>query len=209
MKCNSVWIGILHNPNSKIKTKSVFVLLIWFLSCAAHDSEADENAMPQPQYCPYFQNRAPMAQPSLKNCTWYKEKACCLDEELDVIFSNLLPMAGADQHCLEALNHLYCYVCSPKQSDFFIHNRLTVCEESCDMIYQLCANAFLKGVRWQKLYTNGSDFCKSRKFHSTKKSAGQCFDFIELLSTNVALHFDISTVLLCSGLYIVYNMIMT
>ena len=163
-----------------IVTKETYVSLICILFCV-HNGESSQNL--QPQYCPYFQNRAPSPQPSLDNCTWYKEKACCLNEELAIIFSNLLPMAGADAKCLKALNHLYCYVCSPEQSSFFTRDMLTVCEESCDVVHAMCANALLKGVPWRDLYSNGTEFCTARKFYVEKSATGRCFDFVKLFKS--------------------------
>ena len=159
----------------------VSVTLIFVFFCIHNGCEGNQNSTPQ--YCPYFQNRAPSPQPSLQNCTWYKDNACCLNEELAIIFSNLLPMAGADTNCLEALNHLYCYVCSPDQSNFFTQNMLTVCEESCDVLYAKCANALLKGVPWRELYSNGTEFCAARRFRTEKAQTGQCFDFSKLFKS--------------------------
>lgn len=184
-----------------IVTWEAYVLLIYILFCV-HNGEGSQSL--QPQYCPYFQNRAPSPQPSLENCTWYKEKACCLNEELAIIFSNLLPMAGADKKCLEALNHLYCYVCSPEQSNFFTRDMLTVCEESCDIVYAKCANALLKGVPWRELYSNGTEFCAARKFRVEKSATGQCFDFTKLLkSFAMSTRSSLILLLLCL-LYLAY-----
>ena len=176
-----------------------YVTLICLFLCV-HNGEGNQTS---PQYCPYFQNRAPSPQPSLQNCTWYKEKACCLNEELAIIFSNLLPMAGADKKCLEALNHLYCYVCSPDQSEFFAGDRLTVCVESCDVIHTNCANALLKDVPWQELYSNGTEFCGARKFHTKKAESGECFDFTQLLkSIGMSTRGSTAVLVLCCVLYL-------
>lgn len=165
----------------EIGSTRTYVAIIVILVCI-HNGEGNRTL----QYCPYFQNRAPSPQPSLLNCTWYKKNACCLNEELDIIFSNLFPMAGADDKCLEALNYLYCYVCSPEQSSFFTRNRLTVCQESCNLVHAKCANAQLKGVSWRELYSNGTEFCVARKFRTNKAESGQCFDFTKLLKSFAA-----------------------
>ena len=180
-------------------TRTTYVTLICIFLCVLN---GEGNQTLPPQYCPYFQNRAPSPQPSLQNCTWYKEKACCLNEELAIIFSNLLPMAGADAKCLEALNHLYCYVCSPEQSKFFARDMLTVCEESCDVIHTNCANALLKGVLWQELYSNGTEFCAARKFRTKKAESGQCFDFTRLLRSFAMSTRGSLVLVLCCVLYL-------
>jgi hypothetical protein len=182
-----------------IGTMETYVTLIYILLCT-HNGEGDETS--PPRYCPYFQNRAPSPQPSLDNCTWYKENACCLNEELAIIFSNLLPMAGADGKCLEALNHLYCYVCSPEQSRFFARDMLTVCEESCNLIHTKCANALLKGVPWRELYSNGTEFCSARKFRTEKAETRQCFDFTKLLKSFAMSVRGSVVVILCCVLYL-------
>ncbi len=182
-----------------IGTMETYVTLIYILLCI-HNGEGDETS--PPRYCPYFQNRAPSPQPSLDNCTWYKENACCLNEELAIIFSNLLPMAGADGKCLEALNHLYCYVCSPEQSRFFARDMLTVCEESCNLIHTKCANALLKGVPWRELYSNGTEFCSARKFRTEKAETRQCFDFTKLLKSFAMSVRGSVVVILCCVLYL-------
>lgn len=161
----------------------IMCILLW--SCI-HNGESSDNMVVHRQYCPYFQNRAPSPQPSLDNCTWYKDSACCLNEELSLVFANLLPMAGANSECLEALNHLYCYVCSPNQSNFFNMDTLTVCEESCDVVHSKCNDALLKGVHFHDLYTNGTEFCVARKFLTAKAKTGECFDFTSFFTKSSA-----------------------
>ena len=160
------------------------LILCALLSACIHNGESSDKVVRQ--YCPYFQNRAPNPQPSLDNCTWYKDNACCLNEELAIVFSNLLPMAGANSKCVEVLNHLYCYVCSPDQSNFFNMGRLTVCEGSCNLVYSACSDALLKGVRLRKLYTNGTEFCATRKFFTAKAKTGQCYDFTRFFTKSSA-----------------------
>ena len=187
---------------SMIGTRKACAVLIYVFLCL-HNGESQRNS--SPQYCPYFQNRAPSPQPSLENCTWYKQKACCLNEELSIIFSNLLPMAGADGNCLEALNHLYCYVCSPEQSNFFRRDVLTVCEESCDILHAKCANALLKGVPWRELFANGTEFCAARKFYTEKAESGRCFDFTKLLKSFAVSAQGSAILLWCSLLFLVIH----
>lgn len=178
-------------------------LMCILLCFCIHNGQASANL--ERQYCPYFQNRAPSPQPSLKNCSWYRENACCLNEELSIIFAQLLPMAGANSECLKALNHLYCYVCSPDQRTFFNRDMLTVCEESCNLIYSKCGNALLKGVPWRQLYTNGTDFCSARKFLTGKAEMGQCFDFTGIYTSFTTAVTSSITVLVCCCLVVFSN----
>lgn len=163
---------------------AIALILCVLLSACVHNGESSDKGVRQ--YCPYFQNRAPNPQPSLDNCTWYKENACCLNEELTLVFSNLLPMVGANSKCVEVLNHLYCYVCSPDQSNFFNMDRLTVCEGSCNLIYSKCSDALLKGVALRELYTNGTELCAARRFFTAKAKTGQCFDFTKFFTKSSA-----------------------
>ena len=178
-------------------TVMILYSLMWF---CIHNAEANNSVVIQ--YCPYFQNRAPQPQPSLENCTWYKENACCLNEELSIVFSNLLPMVGANGECLKVLNYLYCYICSPDQNTFFGRDMLTVCEESCNLVYSKCKDALLKGVHLGELYTNGTDFCAARKFLTGKAKVGECFDFTELFSKSFAKALRCYAAVLASCLFV-------
>lgn len=128
-------------------------------------------------YCPYFKNRGPSKQEDLQNCTWFKENACCMNSELEYVFSTLKPLPGADKECNRNLNYLYCYICAPHQNTFFERSTLYVCEEFCDMIYNSCKKALLKGFLVQDLYSNGTEFCKARRFKTKKSSDGGCYEF--------------------------------
>ena len=128
-------------------------------------------------YCPYFKNRAPSPQPDLKNCTWYKEKACCLQSELDLIFPLVLPPLGASDKCLRYTNFLMCYVCAPDQNLFYEDERLTVCESFCDKWFAACGEAKLKGINVKDLFDSGKDFCSARKFTVRSASEAECFSF--------------------------------
>ncbi|XP_020900654.2 uncharacterized protein LOC110239284 [Exaiptasia diaphana] len=120
--------------------------------------------LPLENYCPYFKNRAPEPQPDLRNCTWYREKSCCLSKELDIILEDIPPPTGANQKCLKMLNYLMCFVCAPNQNVFYKDERLTVCIDFCNELFDACGNAYLKGSKIRDFYLSGTDFCLSRKF---------------------------------------------
>lgn len=128
-------------------------------------------------YCPYFKNRAPAPQPSLKNCTWYNENACCLQTELDLIFPQVLPLLGASDKCSRYTNFLMCYVCAPDQNLFYNDERLTVCEAFCDKWFAACGEAKLKGMKIKGLFKSGREFCQARKFSVGDTSGLNCFSY--------------------------------
>ena len=129
------------------------------------------------QYCPYFENRGPSKQANLRNCTWYKDNSCCHDEEIAFAFQQLTPLVGANENCLHHLNYLYCYICAPHQNVFFKDYTLTVCEEFCNDIYSACKDALLKGRKIQDIYSDGKQFCQSRRFKTDQKNNKRCFAF--------------------------------
>lgn len=126
-------------------------------------------------YCSFFDNRAPKPQPSLKNCTWFRENSCCMQEEIDATFGRVKPLVGASPACQRYTNYLMCYICAPYQNTFYFRERLTMCEGFCNSWYQACGSAILKGSVISSLYTNGKAFCKSRSFEV--KNDKDCFYF--------------------------------
>ncbi|ESO00688.1 hypothetical protein HELRODRAFT_175671 [Helobdella robusta] len=116
------------------------------------------------QFCSFFNNRAPQEQLALKNCTWYSKNSCCLQHEIDVSFSRVKSLIGASEDCQKYTNYLMCYVCSPDQNLFYKKERLTVCEPFCDLLYEACKFAYLKGYQIADLYSTGKEFCLSRRF---------------------------------------------
>jgi len=128
-------------------------------------------------YCPYFKNRGPSRQDDLQNCTWFKENACCMKSEVNHVFSTLNPIPGASKECVQNLNYLYCYICAPDQNTYFKESTLYVCEEFCDVIFNSCRNARLKGFLLEDLYSNGTEFCESRRFKTRKTNVGGCYKF--------------------------------
>ena len=139
--------------------------------------EAPAKNSNQLQYCSFFANRAPKIQLGLRNCTWFKENSCCAQKEIDAIFGKVKPLRGASPACQRYTNYLMCYICAPNQNTFYMLERLTVCEEFCDAWFQACQTAILKGSIIKQLYSNGSEFCSSRRFRTDSLYNKKCFFF--------------------------------
>jgi hypothetical protein len=148
-----------------------FILLLLSSVLAINDSSSDSNS-----YCSFFSNRAPNPQPTLTNCTWFKENSCCHDNEVRLIFSQVRPLIGSSSECTRYLNVLMCYVCSPLQHVFYLSERLHVCLSYCDRMYKACATALMKGIPVGRLYANGREFCLSRRFEiNDMLNSSSCF----------------------------------
>lgn len=152
-------------------------------------------------YCSFFNNRAPSPQVNLKNCTWYKENSCCLQREIESTFSKVKPLIGSSIKCQKYLNNLMCYICAPNQFKFYGKERLTVCLEYCNLMYEACSDAILKGAKIREIYENGEDFCESRRYNIDQLEKDRCFyrDIDELdinSSKNINIHkfFSFSTI---------------
>ena len=139
----------------------------------------------KPQYCSFFNNRAPSAQPGIRNCTWFKENSCCLQQEIEATFGRVKPLQGASPACQRYVNYLMCYICAPDQNLFYQGERLTVCEQFCDAWYEACGLAVLKGSIIRDLYPNGRQFCRSRRFKVARTDG--CFSFDIALDTSAGM----------------------
>ena len=71
-----------------------------------------------------------------------------------------------------------CYICAPNQYKFYGKERLTVCVQFCDQMYEACAHAILKGYRINEIYSNGSEFCQSRRYNVDYKLKDNCFHYV-------------------------------
>lgn len=125
-------------------------------------------------FCPFFGNRAPKAQPYLKNCTWFSDQSCCEQQEIEATFIRVKPLKGASKACQYHINYLMCYICSPEQSIFYSHERLNVCVEFCNSLHSACGDAELKGRQIRNWYSDGTTFCKSRSFE-VSNNTNNCF----------------------------------
>lgn len=114
--------------------------------------------------CPYFNGRPATRQPSLKQCSQYKENSCCTNTEIDVLFSQVTFFRDMSEFCRQHMTHIACYVCSPYQRDIFNGKTLQVCEYFCNEVLTACANAMYKGRRLKSLYKNGVSFCQDHGY---------------------------------------------
>ena len=70
-----------------------------------------------------------------------------------------------------------CYICAPNQFKFYGKERLTVCTQFCDKMYNACAEAILKGSKINEIYSNGEEFCKSRRYNTGDIKQDNCFHY--------------------------------
>ena len=68
-----------------------------------------------------------------------------------------------------------CYICAPNQYKFYGKERLTVCRQFCNKMYEACADATLKGSKINEIYDNGEEFCKSRRYIVDDMEKDKCF----------------------------------
>jgi hypothetical protein len=165
-------VKCFENLFKKNKQTTYFNNSMLFYSTVLPDSNKPLN------YCSFFNNRAPSPQVNLKNCTWYKENSCCLQSEIESTFSKVKPLIGSSELCQQYLNKLMCYICAPNQYKFYGKERLTVCVQFCDQMYDACSHAILKGYRINEIYSNGSEFCQSRRYNVHFHSQENCFYYI-------------------------------
>ncbi|KAK6169177.1 hypothetical protein SNE40_020276 [Patella caerulea] len=159
---------------------SLFIAILTFGLCCSL-SPVKNNEL---QYCSFFDNRAPEAEPNLKNCTWFKDNSCCRQAEISATFGRVKPLRGASPSCQRYTNYLMCYICSPYQYLFYFRESLTVCEEFCDAWYDACKTAISKGSVIQELFVDGESYCKSQRFNVDKHINGRCFNFDAKLDTS-------------------------
>ena len=176
------------------KFSRMLVIFVSFIVTIANGGEVTKTTTIE-NYCPYFKNRAPAPQPSLKNCTWYKDNACCLQTELDLIFPQVLPPLGASDKCLRYTNFLMCYVCAPDQNLFYNDERLTVCEAFCDKWFAACGEAKLKGMKIKELFKSGKEFCQARKFSVGDTSGSNCFTYDAKVESSAQMNVPVFRVL--------------
>ena len=87
------------------------------------------------------------------------------------------PLIGSSEICQKYLNNLMCYICAPNQFKFYGKERLTVCTQFCDKMYDACAEAILKGSKINEIYSNGEEFCKSRRYNTGDIKQDNCFSY--------------------------------
>jgi hypothetical protein len=87
------------------------------------------------------------------------------------------PLIGSSELCQKYLNNLMCYICAPNQFKFYGKERLTVCSQYCDKMYDACGEAILKGSKINEIYSNGEEFCKSRRYNIDDIKKDKCFHY--------------------------------
>uniref|UniRef100_A0A1I8IZE2 Folate_rec domain-containing protein n=1 Tax=Macrostomum lignano TaxID=282301 RepID=A0A1I8IZE2_9PLAT len=111
-------------------------------------------------YCTFFGNRAPAPQPTLHNCTWYRQHSCCRGEES----TSPLPACGlcrAPRVAAFAISTLadVLHLAAPR-SGVLQGESLTVCRDFCDKWYRPAAAPLSRCLAIR----NGYKLCDSRQF---------------------------------------------
>ena len=103
------------------------------------------------------------------------------------------PLIGSSELCQKYLNNLMCYICSPNQYKFYGKERLTVCAEFCNEMYNACSEAILKGSKINEIYSNGIEFCTSRRFNIDYMSKDKCFYYqvLQISSNAIKIEFNL------------------
>ncbi|XP_064627789.1 voltage-dependent calcium channel subunit alpha-2/delta-2-like [Lineus longissimus] len=155
-------------------------------------------------YCSFFANRAPTPQPLLKNCSMFKDNSCCLQQEIAATFGKVKPLKGSSRECQIHMNYLMCYICAPTQHMFYSRERLTVCEDFCDALYDACKSAILKGSLISHLYQNGRSFCLSRSFEVAPPTAVRCFRYYSEKDKNASknIQYNIRLISMCLFIHV-------
>ncbi|GFS09732.1 voltage-dependent calcium channel subunit alpha-2/delta-3-like [Elysia marginata] len=181
---------------------SVFIPAGWGSEPTVHMTVKPNADKP---FCSFFANRAPNIQLGLKNCTWFKQSSCCRQKEIDALFPRVKPLRGASPACQKYTNYLMCYVCAPNQGEFYLKESLTVCEEFCDAWYDACQNAALKGSVIKDLYSNGSEYCNSRRFKVQPARKGGCFFFDAKQDTSKGFCTSAGLMMLLASLFFLHS----
>ncbi|XP_067658660.1 uncharacterized protein [Haliotis asinina] len=125
--------------------------------------------------CPYFyEKRFAAPSPGLINCSWYSNQACCKRTEVTSVFSSMYPLHQATKICRFQMNYLMCYFCSPDQYLFY-RDKLMVCSEYCDSLYEDCKTASFEGDTIGYKYQNGTAFCEAQNFQVVEGT--NCFEY--------------------------------
>ena len=87
------------------------------------------------------------------------------------------PLIGSSKRCQLYINSLMCYICAPNQFKFYGQERLTVCVEFCDKMYDACGDAILKGSKINEIYSSGEKFCQGRRYTIGYLRKDNCFNY--------------------------------
>ncbi|RUS73955.1 hypothetical protein EGW08_018293 [Elysia chlorotica] len=169
---SSIWLKI-----------AIILILSHGVTLASDDGETDAEGNPllfeaedEGQKCSYFYNeRSPTNEGGLVNCTWYKTKACCKRTEVTSVFAAMDPLYGATKLCRNYINYLMCFFCSPDQGKFYKSNKVNVCLDYCESLYEECKNAGFSNMLIGEAYANGTSFCEAQNFEVVENA--DCFKF--------------------------------
>eukprot|EP00656_Telonema_subtile_P044169 TRINITY_DN50459_c0_g1_i1.p1 TRINITY_DN50459_c0_g1~~TRINITY_DN50459_c0_g1_i1.p1 ORF type:complete len:187 (-),score=10.08 TRINITY_DN50459_c0_g1_i1:219-779(-) len=136
-----------------------------------------------PQRCHFFDRRDPTPQPSLPNCTWYSQRACCTAAETKAVFETMPALPhDASPACLAKLEMLTCYMCSPDQHLWLRRStgEVTVCFRLCDQVYEACKATLVDGRPFGRIWPSGTHFCEAHQFRvagsEVHQSERRCFN---------------------------------
>ncbi|XP_059172829.1 uncharacterized protein LOC131953599 [Physella acuta] len=130
----------------------------------------------QPKCTYFYDNRSPLYEGGLVNCSWYTSKACCKRTEVTSVFSAMDPLYSASVLCRNYLNYLMCFFCSPDQYKFYTPNKkVAVCLDYCDSLYDECKTAGFNKTLIGDEYANGTAFCAAQNFEV--QEGADCFKF--------------------------------
>ncbi|CAE1328532.1 unnamed protein product [Acanthosepion pharaonis] len=154
-----------------------YILLVYIiLPSFGGSQEEEEGDEKKKESCTYFDpHRFPEPQHGLVNCSWYAPKACCKRTEVTSVFSNMYPLFGASEDCMNRMNYLMCYFCSPEQYRWY-NGKVHVCEEYCIDVYDKCRLASFEGVAIGSAYGNSTAFCNAQNFEVIE-GTHNCFEF--------------------------------
>lgn len=145
-----------------------------------------ERGLSQRQICSYYgDERKSKESYSLSNCTWYRERSCCTRTEVTSTFLGMPHIATSSEDCLNHMNYMMCYFCSPDQYKWFKDGKLHICKSFCDDIFTHCKDAEYDGKSIGSRYSSGSDFCEAQFF---RVADADCFEYDDKIFGSASLH---------------------
>ncbi len=82
----------------------------------------------------------------------------------------------ASKQCMNMMNYMMCFFCSPDQFIWYRQNHAIVCSNFCNDVYQNCKTAEYDGKKIGQSFQNGHEFCLAQDF-IVSDTNHQCFDF--------------------------------
>ena len=94
-------------------------------------------------------------------------------------------IATSSEDCLNHMNYLMCYFCSPDQYKWFKDGKLHICKSFCDDIFTHCKDAEYDGKSIGSRYSSGSEFCEAQFF---RVADADCFEYDDKIFGSASLH---------------------